>query len=1270
MHHLLERQLRRTLQIQDESGLATLSDALAELAHAGTLPEAAQRLCEGFAEFVGRVEASYGQFERDLELRSRSLHLSSEELTSANERLRLDAERQGRVVDSLRATANELLRAEGRPEIGSGDASLEQLSSMMAELVRDRRRAQRELEQQKFALDQHAIVSVTDPAGVILYANAKFCEISGYGLDELLGNNHRIVNSGVHPADFFRDMWETITSGRVWHGAICNRAKNGSLFWVAATIVPILDDAGLPERYVAIRTDISQQKALEEAIKENQRFLQGVTDSMGEGVYVLDAHGICTFLNPEAEHMLGWTLAELSGRNFHDCVHYESADGHVLPARDCPISKTVWNGEIFRSGDERFKRRDGTALQVSVTAMPMREEGRIIGQVAVFQDVTERKQFEAELQALGSRLGAILENMQNGVLVEDEARRIVLLNRKLCELFDLPAEQQNDLIGRDRNVLIERIKARFGDPAGFVRGIDRAIEAGKVVIGEELRLTDDRYFDRDYIPIMVGKDSPGYLWQYRDITAHKDVERELSYAKEMAEAASQAKSNFLANMSHEIRTPMNAVIGLSYLALQTDLDDRQKSYLSKILLSAKNLLGIINDILDFSKIEAGRLVVERNEFLLEDVLSQVAAVIGISAANKGLEFLIAEPSQLPGRLIGDAMRLGQVLTNLASNAVKFTEQGEVVITVHPIKLQGSRVRLRFSVRDTGIGLSEEQLAQLFTSFSQADTSTTRKYGGTGLGLAISKRLVELMGGEIGVESRLGQGSEFYFSLPFETAEHRDTVTEGLSLKGKRALIVDDNATAREIMREMVASFGMESSEVASGEACLDELRGTEGAEPYHFVLLDWRMAGLDGLETQAAIQADQTIQPKPVPVLVTAYGQDATMHEAGTRKIVVVQKPVSPSALFDGMLNALGFQTPARPHAGHFAVRDVEAIQGMLGARVLLVEDNAINRQVASELLEGLGLVVTCAVDGRDALAKFAGQPFDLVLMDVQMPNMDGYEASRRIRADSGQSVPIIALTAHAMAGDRERCLSAGMDDYLTKPIDPDSLFAMLVKWIQPGRPSEPATPQEDAPPTLPASLPGIDMARILSNLGGSEELCIEILGRFRQDYGDWAAKMNEALATSTETATRLAHTLKGVGGTIGAAALSSAAQRVELRLRGGAAPDPAELDALHAELDLVLGGLGGLFERDPAPPEVGSAEVDIAAAARLLAELSPLVAAGDVEAMAPAGRLARLLAGSAFAAEAGKLDRAINDFEYDKAQTLLSALAEHFMAEQQGERR
>ena len=1263
MHHLLERQLKRTLQIQGESELAAFKVALAELARAGLLPEAAQRLCRGFAEFVGRVDGSYGQFERDLELRSRSLHLSSEELTVANERLRQDAERQGRVVDSLRATANELLRAERRPAIGSGDASLEQLSSLMAELVRDRRRAQRELEQQKFALDQHAIVSVTDPAGAILYANAKFCEISGYSLDELLGSNHRVVNSGRHPAEFFRDMWDSIASGRVWHGEICNRAKNGSLFWVAATIVPILDDAGLPERYIAIRTDISQQKTLEEAIKQNQRFLQGVTDSMGEGVYVLDANGICTFLNPEAEHMLGWTLADLSGRNFHDCVHYESADGHALPARDCPISEAVWGGEIFRSGDERFKRRDGTSLQVSVTAMPMREDGRIVGQVAVFQDVSERKQFEAELQALGSRLGAILENMQNGVLVEDEARRIVLLNRKLCELFGLPAELQSRLIGQDCNPLLERIRVQFGDPSAFIRGIDRAINAGKVVIGEELRLADDRYFDRDYIPIMVGKNTRGHLWQYRDITPHKDVERELSQAKEMAEAASHAKSNFLANMSHEIRTPMNAVIGLSHLALQTDLDERQKGYLGKILLSAKNLLGIINDILDFSKIEAGRLVVERNEFLLEDVLHQVAGVIALSAANKGLELLSAEPAQLPDRLIGDALRLGQVLTNLASNAVKFTEQGEVVIAVNPVKQQGNRLLLRFSVRDTGIGLSEEQQSQLFTSFSQADMSTTRKYGGTGLGLAISKRLVELMGGEIGVESRLAQGSEFYFTLPFEVVSHRDVDAESLRLKGKRVLIVDDNTTARDILREMVASFGMESREVASGEACIQELRRADSAEPYHFVLLDWRMEGMNGLATQAAIQADPTIQQKPAPLLVTAYGQDATMLEAGARQVVVVQKPVSPSTLFDGMLNALGFRTPARPHAGHAAVRDVDAIQGILGARVLLAEDNAINRQVASELLEGLGLVVTSAVDGMDALAKFAGQAFDLVLMDVQMPNMDGYEASRRIRAEGGR-VPIIALTAHAMTGDRERCLSAGMDDYLTKPIDPDALFAMLVKWVRPGRHAEHAAQEEGAQPGLPPELPGIDLARTLANLGGSEELCMEILGRFQQDYGDWVAKMKEALATSAETATRLAHTLKGVGGTIGAAALSSAAQRVELRLRGGEVPAAAELNALYAELDLVLGGLRGLFDRDKAPPEAGTAEVDGAAVAKLLSELAPLVAAGDVEAMEPVGRLARLLVGSAFALEAGKLQRAVDDFEYDKAQQLLSALAAHFTAE------
>ena len=588
MHRLLERQLKRTLGLRDGDGLAVLLANLED-------PQVRDQLRRGLPEFLERVDQTYLQQERDLELRNRSLELSTEELTHANENLRRAAATRAAILDSLRTTANALLQSMGLQPLGEGEKDLEGLSQLMANLVEERRKALRELEQQKFALDEHAIVSVTDAQGRILYANDRFCEVSGYHREELLGATHRIVKSGYHGHAFYEGLWRTVRSGAVWHGEICNRAKSGHLYWVAATIVPILDDTGHPESYIAIRTDITGQKALETRLQEHQRFLQSLTDSMGEGVYALDAQGHCRFLNPEAQRLLGWSPLELASMPFHDTIHDHDAEGHPLSSEACPILRAIQAGQMYRSENEVFTHRSGRRFPVSIIAVPQWLEGEVVGQVAVFQDISLRKASEQALRE----------------------------------------------------------------------------------------------------------------------------------ARDRAEAASQAKSDFLANMSHEIRTPMNAVIGLTQLILETDLTELQRDYLSRTLASAQGLLGIINDILDFSRIEAGRMPLECEPFVLEEVLAQVASVIAVPAFGKGLEVLVQLDPRLPSRLMGDALRVSQVLTNLAGNAVKFTDSGEIVLSVD----LGEDGQVHFAVLDTGIGLNEEQINRLFQPFTQADTSTTRLYGG-------------------------------------------------------------------------------------------------------------------------------------------------------------------------------------------------------------------------------------------------------------------------------------------------------------------------------------------------------------------------------------------------------------------------------------------------------------------------------------------------------------------------------------------------------------
>ncbi len=658
-----------------------------------------------------------------------------------------------------------------------------------------------------------------------------------------------------------------------------------------------------------------------------------------------------------------------------------------------------------------------------------------------------------------------------------------------------------------------------------------------------------------------------------------------------AEDATQAKSDFLANMSHEIRTPMNAVIGMAHLALKTDLTPKQRDYLNKIQSSANSLLGIINDILDFSKIEAGKLDMEAVEFDLSQTLDNVANVVTVKAQEKeNLEVLFYTDSRVPNSLIGDPLRLNQILVNLGNNAVKFTERGEIVLMTKTKSSSDDKITLQFSMRDTGLGMTEEQQAKLFQTFSQADTSTTRKYGGTGLGLTISKRLVNMMGGDIWVESEPGQGTTFSFTAEFglgkEKAKKR--YLPAPDLRGMKVLVVDDNATARDILREMLESFSFSVSVAASGAEGITELENADKNKPIELVIMDWKMPGMDGIEASKLIKSHQGLSKIPAIVLVTAYGREEVMlqtEEVGLEGFLL--KPINPSILFDTIMQAFGEAVPEISRVAQRKEQEAKAWENIQGARVLLVEDNEINQQVAMEILQGAGLKVTIANNGQEGVDAARVNQYDAILMDIQMPVMDGYTATREIRKDKRfKELPIIAMTAHAMAGDEDKSLEAGMNGHVAKPIDPDQLFATLQKWIKPSkrrvqvqqpevpveRPdSDAALPTEDE---LPEFLPGFDLAGGLERLMGNKRLYRKLLVDFGTKYIEIANDIRAALDTKDfEQVHSLVHNLKGLAGNLEAKDLQAAAAKLEKLVKGVEKKTPSvkELKLKFSELENAL---------------------------------------------------------------------------------------------------
>jgi PAS domain S-box-containing protein len=925
-----------------------------------------------------------------------------------------------------------------------------------------------------------------------------------------------------------------------------------------------IENRALPR---ALRHAIERQRMLTETMTTSA-LQRAIFNSSNFSSIATDAKGIIQIFNVGAERMLGYapdevlnrlTPAELSDpRELILRAEALSIEFHtsIAPGFEALVYKA--SREIEDIYELTYIRKDGSRFPAMVSVTILRgNDGGAIGYLLIGTDNTARKQAEADKSALLRTI-----HLHSIVSVADRAGRIIEVNDSFCAISGYSREE---LLGRTHQI----VNSGTHSPAFWVE-MWQNIANGKSWRGEICNRSKDGslYWVDSIIAPFMGEDgrTTKFVSIRTDVTAAKLSEGRLREAILKAEQASLAKSEFLANMSHEIRTPMNAILGMTHLALRAGLDSKQEGYLRKISDASHSLLNIINDILDFSKIEAGRLQLEDIPFSLAGLLNRVNDILASKAQQGNISLRLGVAEAVPGSLVGDPFRLEQILINLVSNAIKFSHEGKgtVTLAVTAEDVTANRGRINFSVRDTGIGMSPDQVSNLFQSFNQADSSFTRKYGGTGLGLAISKQLAELMGGTLSVESELGEGSTFCFSAIFDVphSEVPETVFSRPSdPPPQRVLIVDDDESQVNDLALILRANGFNTRQVPSGEEALTVLaEASQAGEHFDLVLMDWRLPGISGLETARRIKEESALLDFPAVLMVSAYDREEAMGSGSAQAFDgFLIKPVKEALLMSQIamiLNkrvekTLGSKSP-----------DESAPPELTGRQVLLVEDNQINRDLATELLNDLGIHVTIAVNGQEGVDRVNSGLFDLVLMDIQMPVMDGLTATKVIRNDNRfHSLPIIAMTAHAMSSDRKRSLDSGMNDHLTKPINPDTLTKALLKWM-PHKPVQRA--EENLPLTgsvkdddyLPETLAPFDIQAVLRRTNGKPRFVRKMMLSFRNQYAHAGTDLRQLIGEGKmEEAERFAHTLKGIARTLEAPELGDAAFAVENALRSGDVP-------------------------------------------------------------------------------------------------------------------
>ena len=991
-------------------------------------------------------------------------------------------------------------------------------------------------------LDQHAIVSETDPAGTITRVNDKFVQISGYAQAELVGKNHRVIGAGQHPSVFWEQMWRTIRSGRPWRGEICNRGKNGHLYWVDSLIAPLHDGSGQIERFLSIHTDITQHKQAQAALVSSQDMLTRTSRIAGIGGWFTDLQARRVYMSVECMQIFGldpdWSKP------------IEPTLGYFVPQLQPQVLEVIESAVYAREAFDMvvtFTSAQGRSRWVRMLGeADAAEDGQPHRMVGAAQDITVQVLAQRRIEASERTLRSAIDAVDEAFALYDPQERLVFCNDKYREIY--PRCRDVIMVGtRFEDIVragVERgeFPAAQTDPKAWTEQRLRNFRAPSSE--EEVQTRDGRWFK-----VVSRTTQDGFHVGFRvDIT---DMKRAL----DAADAASRSKSQFLANMSHEIRTPLNAIQGMLKLLDYTGLTTRQSDLVDKAASASRSLLGILNDILDFSKVEAGKMRLAAEPFILDGLLRDLSNILAGTLGQKQLELIYDIDPRLPASFTADAMRLKQVLINLCGNAIKFTPSGSVTLRLHLDALANGVANVGFEVRDTGIGITAEQRERIFNGFTQAEASTARLYGGTGLGLVISQRIVRLMGGELRVDSRPGEGSSFSFQLPLPVHDAAHSIA---SPSGEmRALLADGHPDTRRALTVMLQALGWQVHAVATAGAAAEWMgERAQTGQRVDVLLIDPELPAADELFEKLPAERPTTVW------LGTGLSARLARTPPGTCELT---KPVTAHMVADAVNRLRAGNT-------HVALDRKVPSTRLAGLRLLLVEDNPINQEVAQEMLQREGAKVSVAPNGEIGVQQISapGAQFDLVLMDMQMPVMDGLQATRLIRSQPAHAnLPIVAMTANAMPGDRQSCLEAGMNDHVGKPFELDELVSAILRNLD-----RPSHLQEAVAPAASSSSQtcALDAEQAIRRLGGDSEFYARLLISF----GATARHAANAAATDWKDLRRSSaaasiHKLKGSAAAVGATNLTEACTALERSLKNSDAAPPPEEPELFARLNKAL---------------------------------------------------------------------------------------------------